>query len=187
MKVLLPLIIRELPDPGAPLFWVANKPATRPANALVMLAVGTFLIASADTVLTAPVMVIFFWAPYPTTTTSFSALANGSSLISRKVLPPMGTSLDTNPTKLNTSVPSPPGTSKENSPSALVSVPVVVPLSRMLTPASGIPISSTTFPLTGAILIICDSFTSTFTGVGAAGMRERIMCFPLSSYRMFIG
>ena len=63
--------------PGCPEVWRAITPATLPAKALLILAVEVFRVFI-FTLVTAPVIVIFFCVPVPVTTTSSKAVAVAS-------------------------------------------------------------------------------------------------------------
>ena len=75
----------EILFPGCPEVWRAITPAMLPAKALVMLDVEVFSVFI-STLVTAPVIVIFFCAPVPVTTTSSKAVAVASFIMTLIVL-----------------------------------------------------------------------------------------------------
>src|SRR6218665_3872815 len=107
----------------------------------------------------APVTSCFRWVPYPTTTTSSNFFTSARRVTSKFTCEPTAISLVSYPMKLNTNTELLLSTSNKNPPSASVIEPFAVPFSMTLTPGSGSPVSSSTFPLT------CVAATSTIAGL----------------------
>ncbi len=135
--------------PGSPLLLVTVTPAARPCSACVAPRVGNSLSSAAETDDIEPVTSLFFWTPYPTTTSSES---DWISCISERSITDRFcklTSSDVKPTDEKTSVTFPSGTDNWYRPSTSVTVPVVVFFIITFTPGSGSSVvKSFTVPLT---------------------------------------
>src|SRR5690606_23049227 len=97
---------------------------------------------------TEPVRSLFFIIPYPTTTSSSSALVSETKRISSTDSLPTATSWDINPTKEKTKMGFSCVRLSVYFPLISVVVPCWVPLTNILTPGSASPFSSETVPVT---------------------------------------
>src|SRR5690606_20969714 len=141
------MAMRVLP-PGRPEFVDTFTPAILPDNDCSTFMEGLSISASLSTLPTDPVKSDFLCVPYPTTTTSLNRCTSSSNVNLQFVRPFTDTPFVTNPIKENVRTASSSETESEYLPSASVTVPLVVPFSRILTPGRGCCKSSRTTPET---------------------------------------
>ena len=137
--------------PGCPDAMFICRPGTVPSRALIGLASVLFTILSVATVEAAPVKAAFFVTPYPVTTTSSSTSVSGFNEMCNVALMP--TSWLVIPINEITKVFAELGTfDNVNLPSMSVTVPTVVPFTKIEAPTTGNPSSSEiTVPVTFVI------------------------------------
>src|SRR5690606_17738160 len=109
--------------PGSPLILDTDTPGARPCNACAVPANGKALIFSDPTEETEPVKSLFFWVPYPITTTCSISVSVETKLTFTLLCPRNGTSCVVKPTIVKTNVAFWLSTRTLNSPLALVVVP----------------------------------------------------------------
>ena len=145
-----PRILMFMDCPGAPpLSFVMFKPAITPCKPCTAFDIGrdSSILLSMD--LTAPVELIFFCVPKPTTITSSSNFVSPVSvIINPDILSPGIISLVCIPTYEKTNTEFLEGTVIEKLPSKSVVVPMVVPLTMTVPPMTVSFILSRTFPVT---------------------------------------
>ncbi len=111
------------------------------------MVLGRFSRSSLVTISTAPVRLIFFCSPKPTTTTSSSCWVSSERIILSLVLSPKTISRLSKPMELNTKT-CPGSACRVNWPKASVTVPVEVPLISTVTPGRvSLEIASYTVPV----------------------------------------
>src|SRR6056297_2971381 len=150
------------PPPGAPVDWTTCTPDNCPVNALVKSGEATFSRSSEEMDDTEPVISFRCWVPYPTTTTSSRDWMSSSSVTSMVLRSATCTFLVRYPMNEKLSTASPEATVIEYVPSTSVTVPLLVPISRTVTPGNGLPVASVTLPdMTTCCLESSDGKTTT--------------------------
>ena len=141
-----PRIVTTAGEPGWPLCDWDNKPGIFPCSILSKDPKGCDFTSSPDSLEIEPVTALLFWVLYPVTITSCMLLGDCSRITFEETFS-TNTSLSAKPifVKTNTA----PGAAEIlNCPSGPVVVPLLPPLTLTLTPASGMPFASVTFPVT---------------------------------------
>ena len=134
-------------SPGCPFDETACTPATAPARAFEMLDTWRLPISSAFITEAEPVKASFLAVPYATTITSSIACVSSFITTFTRVFPATAIRWGSYPMNVTERVPSA-GAESEYWPAALVVVPIEVPSTMTVAPATGFPFASETVPET---------------------------------------
>ena len=133
--------------PGLPDSLDIWTPATLPASDWATFDCCDFAMSSALMTVAEPVNASFLEVPNATTITSSIACVSSCIVTSMRDLPAMGSCCPTYPMNVTERVPSA-GAESEYWPAALVVVPIEVPSTMTVAPATGFPFASETVPET---------------------------------------